>query len=315
MPSRTPVLPFLRKHNEMSCLCSRTSQIKIAIASELCEKQSMSLCQMQSEYMRAPNPKTTTSFPTIRRALGLCAATSIFLAAGWSAHADLIANGDFGTGDFSGWTVTNSGSRGQSTTLTPVRNFFTGAITGYNAGPGDYGVLPNSVQVDQNTTVPVFVDSTTFAAPPGAANGAFFNISGGPLDLVQSVNVPADGTYSINAQALPVWADDDIVTIFYDGTAMATYDYTNNPGAAYLPINALVSTTSGTHSVDFRFTFIVHTDPNDQDPPGTPSAMFIGDISMDAATPVPEATTFLAGALLLIPGTLCSLRRLRKISS
>ena len=242
--------------------------------------------------MQILNPKSAIPLSPSRRALGFCAATTILFSVALAGRADVIINnGDFATGDFTDWNVTETSANPQGLGTIHV-NPTTGVTSIRNA---DYGVAGNGYRVN----------GATFAAPPGDNYGAFFNASGGTLDLTQSIVVPADGTYSISAQAWPQFADDDIVTIIYDGTALATFDYTDDPGS-YVPLSTLLDTTAGSHTVDFQFTFVGTSDA------GSPSDTLIGDISMDVATPVPEPTTLLAGALFLIPLAVCSRRYLRQ---
>jgi hypothetical protein len=227
----------------------------------------------------------TTKYFRLGKLLGVTVAIWSTVVCGSRVHADcIINNGNFATGDFTGWTVAETGPYGLGTTVTDPN-------TQISRFYQDYGVTSGSA----NGVGPV--------PAPGDTYGAFFNASGGVMDLTQNVLVPTGGTFSISAQAWPIFPDDDIVTINLDGVLLATFDYTTPQ--PYSLISAIVSTAAGWHTVDFQFSF---NGDNDGE-----SATFFDDASMDAvAAVVPEPTTVFAGMLLLIPFGASSLQLWRK---
>jgi hypothetical protein len=131
---------------------------------------------------------------------------------------NFLVNSNFATGDFTGWSVAESGVGGS---------------------PEDFGVTPGP---DGGVKVP----------NTGDVYGAFFNPSGGTMDLSQTVNLPAAGTYIISCNVRPVINDADTVTIFLGGVSEFTTNF--EVGAGYTPISVTVSAEAGSQVVDFQFT-------------------------------------------------------------
>lgn len=130
---------------------------------------------------------------------------------------NLIVNSNFATGDFTGWTTTETGSSGQ---------------------PHDYGVGVK--------------DGTQTVAYSGDTYGAYFNPSGGVMDLSQTVDITQAGTYLITCDVQPVANDPDVLTILLGGTQVFTTNY--NSGHPYQEISVSVMASAGSQVIDFEFT-------------------------------------------------------------
>ena len=152
---------------------------------------------------------------------------------------NLIVNSNFVTGDFTGWNVAETGSGGD---------------------PADYGVTAGN---DGGYRVP----------NSGDTYGAYFNPSGGTLDLSQTVDIPAAGTYIVNCSVQPVINDQDTLTIYLGGAAVFSTNF--EYGEPYTQISATVSAQAGPQVIDFQFT-----------PGGGP--MFFDDAGLVAAVAAPR---------------------------
>ncbi len=171
---------------------------------------------------------------------------------------NLIVNSNFVTGDFTGWNVAETGSGGD---------------------PADYGVTAGN---DGGYRVP----------NSGDTYGAYFNPSGGTLDLSQTVDIPAAGTYIVNCSVQPVINDQDTLTIYLGGAAVFSTNF--GTGEPYTQISATVSAQAGPQVIDFQFT-----------PGGGP--MFFDDAGLVAAVAAPSRCSVLgsasAGAVIGLNGT------------
>jgi hypothetical protein len=130
---------------------------------------------------------------------------------------NLIVNSNFATGDFTGWTVAETGSDGS---------------------PKDYGVTSTT---DGGDKVP----------NAGDTYGAYFNPAGGTMDLMQTVDLPAAGTYSVSCAVEPVFNDQDTLTILLGGAAVFSTNF--EVGMPYTTISASFSAAAGSQVLDFQF--------------------------------------------------------------
>jgi hypothetical protein len=150
-------------------------------------------------------------FPTLLLASVAVAATQTATAQ------NLIVNSNFATGDFTGWTATETGSGGS---------------------PKDYGVTSGN---DGGAKVP----------NAGDTYGAYFNPAGGTLDLMQTVDLPAAGTYIVSCAVEPVFNDQDTLTILLGDTAVFSTNF--EFGMPYTTISASFSAPAGSQVLDFQF--------------------------------------------------------------
>ncbi len=154
---------------------------------------------------------------------------------------NFIVNSNFATGNFSGWNVAETGSGGS---------------------PADYGVTSGN---DGGAKIP----------NTGDAYGAYFNPSGGTMDLTQTVDLPAAGTYIISCSVEPVFNDQDTLAIFLDGVPVFTTNF--QVGMPYTQISFSVSAQAGSQVLDFQFT------------PGS-GPMFFDDAGLVSVAAVPKPT-------------------------
>ena len=154
---------------------------------------------------------------------------------------NLIVNSNFATGDFSGWNVAETGSGGS---------------------PADYGVTNGN---DGGSRVP----------NTGDTYGAYFNPSGGTMDLSQTVDIPAAGSYIVTCAVQPVINDQDTLTIYLGGAPVFSTNFAF--GMPYTQISATVPAQAGAQVLDFQFT-----------PGGGP--MFFDDAGLVAAAAIESVT-------------------------
>jgi hypothetical protein len=168
---------------------------------------------------------------------------SAALAVTHSARAqNLVVNSNFATGDFTGWNVVETGSGGN---------------------PGDFGVTSGN---DGGAKVP----------NPGDTYGAYFNPVGGTMDLTQTVNLPAAGTYILSCAVEPVINDQDTLNISLGGEVVFSTNF--QYGSPYTEISVSVSAEAGSQVLDFQFT------------PGS-GPMFFDDAGLVAVAVAPPAPT------------------------
>ncbi|HXR07897.1 MAG TPA: collagen-binding domain-containing protein [Candidatus Acidoferrum sp.] len=162
---------------------------------------------------------------------------------------NLIVNSNFATGDLSGWNVAETGSGGLQT---------------------DYGVTSGN---DGGSKVP----------NAGNTYGAYFNPAGGTMDLMQTVDLPAAGSYIVSCSVEPVFNDQDTLTIILGGTPVFTTNF--QFGMPYTQISVAVSAQPGSQILDFQFT------------PGS-GPMFFDDAGLVAvaAAPTPTPCSLLGSA-------------------
>jgi hypothetical protein len=172
---------------------------------------------------------------------------------------NLVVNSNFATGDFTGWTV---------------------AETGTGGSPGDYGVTSGR---DGGFVVP----------NTGDVYGAYFNPVGGTMDLTQTVDIPAAGTYIVSCSVRPVINDQDTLTISLGGSSVFTTNF--ELGAPYTQISVSVPAQAGSQVLDFQFI------PGD-------GPMFFDDAGLVAGAVAPTPTPCLvlgsaaAGAVIGLNG-------------
>jgi hypothetical protein len=171
---------------------------------------------------------------------------------------NLIVNSNFATGDFSGWNV---------------------AETGGGGNPADYGVTAGS---DGGFPVPY----------SGDTYGAYFNPSGGVMDLTQTVTIPAAGTYTVSCYVEPIVNDQDILTISLGGVPVLATNFEFS--MPYTQVSATFTAAAGAQVLDFQFT------------PGA-GPMFFDDASLVAAAAAPSPCSVLGsasvGAVIGLDGT------------
>jgi hypothetical protein len=172
---------------------------------------------------------------------------------GSAAYGNLLVNGNFGTGDFTDWTVTSTGTMADRT----------------------------------------YPEVTTMAAYDSTYGAAFIVAS----SISQVVDVTAAGNYVINFYLATVFNDTAYLNVIVGGTTVAALsfpDYT--PFTAYsIPFAA----SAGSQTVEFDFI------------PSQNGPEYFDDVSMTQVA-VPEPSTMIAGALLLLPFGSSAVRLLRK---
>ena len=203
-------------------------------------------------------------------------AIGLWLVCGGNAFGDLIVNGDFETGDLTGWTpfVTANGTNGSG--------------------------LPNVTSFDTTGT--------------GASFAAHFNVGeainytslqeGG--GLTQTVVAPVDGLYTVTGAAIA--SQDDaggenwnyaagLFSILIDETVVANYDLGSFSSSSHILRGSLagsVSLTAGAHTFE-----ILITRPFLSEPGGTPDE-YVDNLTL---SPVPEPSTLVllgVGAISLV---------------
>jgi hypothetical protein len=214
------------------------------------------------------------------RLLACAAGIAVLLASGTEATAGLI-NGDFGTGDLTGWTA------------------FTTPNGTLGAG------FPQVVQFDTlGTGTPVnsaefLVGEITFDGTQ-QGGGLFQNVHLGSGNLNISVAIAALGQRSGNAQA-------GVFSILFDGVPVATHTFGSIGAGQALRFEltaSLPSVTGGDHQIAIEMTrrFITL--------PGVTPEQFFTDVTLSGSAAAPEPSTFALTALGV--GGLVSWRRWRK---
>lgn len=201
----------------------------------------------------------------ISRALIALVAGSAFAFSHVSHGQNVVLNGNFATGDFTDWTVTETGTGGIGTVTT------VGTHQVFRAN--DYGVTSgyDGTHNPQN-----------FVPLAGNTYGAYFNPAGGVLDLTQTIDLPTAGTYTFTAWVQALSSDDDYVNVSLGGTLAAAEDY---PGYQdYTEITGSAFAAAGPQVLDFQFI------PNS-------APVFIDDITLTAA-PDQGPGVFLSGLVL-----------------
>lgn len=130
---------------------------------------------------------------------------------------NLIVNSNFATGNFTGWTVTETGSAGD---------------------PGDFGVTNKN---DGGFHVPY----------SGDTYGAYFNPRGGTMNLSQEVDIPVATNYTITAEVEPISNDPDTLTILLNGVSVFTTNFDFQQ--SYTAISVPVFAQAGPQEIDFQF--------------------------------------------------------------
>jgi hypothetical protein len=144
---------------------------------------------------------------------------------GAAAHANLVVNGNFASGNFSPWTVTETGTGGS---------------------PRDFGVT-DGVDVPSGSGIAVPNTGDTY--------GAYFNPGGGIMDLSQTVTIPTTGSYTLTfALKTATPPDQDMLTIYLGGAPVPVFSTIINPPTPYAQFNTVVSAQAGPQVIDFQFT-------------------------------------------------------------
>lgn len=207
-------------------------------------------------------------FPRLIACVG-CAGIAFGFALVPAANAAIVTNGDFATGDFTGWTLftTANGSLGESEGLPAVTSFNVTGAGAQNAATFQVGeVVPGSGQqgggITQTVTLP-----------------------GGPISF--SANVASLG--------IVVNAEGGVFNVLLDGITEDTLDIgTINSGAVIRDTLSFATTESaGAHTLE-----ILITRPA-TNPARTPE-QFITNIAFTGAAAVPEpaSLSLLAAGLL-----------------
>ena len=188
-----------------------------------------------------------------------------------TANAAIVTNGDFATGDFTGWTLftTPNGSLGPSGSGLPAVTSFNVTGSGaQNAATFEVGeVVFNSTQQGGGITQAV-------------------TLPGGLISF--SANIASLGVSGLNAEG-------GVFNVLLDGTTEDTLDIGPIDAGAVIRDTLSFTTTesAGAHTLEILITrpFLNAT--------GTPD-QFITNIAISAATAVPEPTslTLLAAGLL-----------------
>jgi hypothetical protein len=208
-------------------------------------------------------------------------AVAALLGSAGQVSAGPLINGDFGTGNLTGWTV------------------FTTANGTNGAG------LPQVVQFDTlGTGIPVNsaefqVGQAAFVPGSQQGGGLFQNVILGPGSLTVSAAIAAHGVASTNAQG-------GVFSILFDGVPVSTHAFgLINPGQTLrFELSAsLPSVTGGSHEIAIEITrpFLQNS--------GTPEQFFT-DVTLSGSATVPEPSTL--ALLALGAGDLAGGRAWRK---
>jgi hypothetical protein len=195
----------------------------------------------------------------MRRLICALIGSSLFVSllfGGSAVYANLVVNGGFETGDFTGWTVFSTGTGRQAPAVKPTDS-------PYNVShSGTYDAL----------------------IPPGAVS-----------DISQTVNGLA-GAYYLDFWLEASAGDDWNVTVTLGTQTVFTHDFLSY--FLYTQFVIPVTLNTGSQTLDFNFDTTYGAGP-----------IFFDDVSM---CPVPEPSTMIAAALLLLPFGLGAIRQLRK---
>jgi len=184
-------------------------------------------------------------------------ATGITIVFATSAKANLVANGGFENGDFTGWTL--------------------GGNTGFTGVSGNFdGVAPNS-----------------------GSYQAYFGAVGSTGYITQTISTTPGGSYSLDFWIANFGGTPSYVNALWNDVQVIStpiLPLVNSSSFPYTEYTSTVTATTTTSSIELVFQ-------------QNPSYFLLDDVSV---TPVPEASSCLAGALLLIPLGMSALRILRK---
>jgi hypothetical protein len=191
-----------------------------------------------------------------------------------TANAAIVTNGDFATGDFTGWTLftTPNGSLGPSGSGLP-------AVTSFNVtGSGAQNAA--TFEVGQ-----VVFDGTQ----QGGGITQMVTLPGGSISF--SADVASLGDTTVNA----VNSEGGVFKVLLDGVTEDTLDIGPiNPNAVIRDILSFTTTESaGAHTLE-----ILITRPFTNPSPGDTPDQFITNIEIAAAVPEPASLALLAAGLL-----------------
>jgi hypothetical protein len=174
-------------------------------------------------------------------------------------------------------------------------------------GSAVYAVLVVNGGFESNSFTGWTVATTTAPAPvvtntaphTGTYSAEFFDAS--QADISQYVNVLFGGKYDIVLWLQVVDNDDSYVYVSLGGMLPKTYDFVSGtPG--YIKETIPVLANAGSQLLDIQ----VDTSNNGL------GQVYLDDVSINAATAVPEPSTMIAGALLLLPFGSGAIRQFRK---
>jgi len=168
----------------------------------------------------------------MKHVLSVASLVALLVGASAPAHAgNIVVNGDFEAGDFSGWTV-NDPSLG---------TFVSSAFGGYVPNTGQYfaalgasGLL-GTVSQDLNTTA-----GTTYTLDYYLASDGFtpneFAVAWGGTTLLDQVNIPAQGYVEYTFQVTATGASTNLTFFERDDSGFLSLD---DVSANAIPVNAI----------------------------------------------------------------------------